>query len=65
MKVNIKEYHAVAFWRWDLPNEDDDLCGICRVQYDGTCSKCKFPGDDCPLSEWSRLGDPLVALSND
>jgi anaphase-promoting complex subunit 11 len=47
MKVKIVSYHAVAAWRWDLP--DDDLCGICRVQFDGTCPKCKFPGDDCPI----------------
>lgn len=48
MKVNIKRWHAVAAWRWDMP-EDDDLCGICRVQFDMACSGCKFPGDDCPL----------------
>ncbi|GAB7338416.1 hypothetical protein MBLNU457_4706t1 [Dothideomycetes sp. NU457] len=47
MKVKITSYHAVAAWRWDMP--DDDLCGICRVQFDGTCPKCKFPGDDCPI----------------
>jgi len=49
MKVTITSYHAVAAWRWDLP--EDDACGICRVQYDGTCPKCKFPGDDCPISK--------------
>ncbi|KAF2224492.1 RING finger domain protein [Elsinoe ampelina] len=47
MKVKILSYHAVAAWRWDLP--EDDLCGICRVQFDGTCPKCRFPGDDCPI----------------
>jgi anaphase-promoting complex subunit 11 len=47
MKVTIKEWNAVAAWRWDMP--DDDVCGICRNPYDSTCSKCKFPGDDCPL----------------
>lgn len=47
MKVVIKEWNAVAAWRWDMP--DDDVCGICRNPYDSTCSKCKFPGDDCPL----------------
>ncbi|GAB7353709.1 hypothetical protein MBLNU459_g4112t1 [Dothideomycetes sp. NU459] len=50
MKVKITSYQAVAAWRWDMP-EDDDVCGICRVQYDGTCPKCKFPGDDCPISQ--------------
>ncbi|KAI4846860.1 hypothetical protein E4T44_04828 [Aureobasidium sp. EXF-8845] len=47
MKVKILSYHAVAAWRWDMPEDDD--CGICRVQFDGTCPKCKFPGDDCPI----------------
>jgi hypothetical protein len=47
MKVVIKQWNAVAAWRWDMP--DDDVCGICRNPYDSTCSKCKFPGDECPL----------------
>ncbi|KAI4848948.1 hypothetical protein E4T45_06116 [Aureobasidium sp. EXF-8846] len=32
MKVKILSYHAVAAWRWDMPEDDD--CGICRVQFD-------------------------------
>ena len=47
MKVTIKEWNAVASWRWDKPQ--DDVCGICRVQFDGTCPTCKYPGDDCAL----------------
>lgn len=47
MKVKIKAWNAVASWRWDVP--EDDVCGICRVQFDGTCPNCRFPGDDCPL----------------
>ncbi|KIW01549.1 uncharacterized protein PV09_07027 [Verruconis gallopava] len=47
MKVKIKTWNAVAAWRWDMP--DEDVCGICRNPYDSTCSKCKFPGDECPL----------------
>lgn len=49
MKVIIKEWNAVASWRWDMP--EDDVCGICRVQFDGTCPTCKYPGDDCTLRE--------------
>ena len=49
MKVTIKEWNAVASWRWDMP--EDDVCGICRVQFDGTCPTCKYPGDDCTLCE--------------
>ena len=47
MKVTIKQWNAIATWRWDMP--DDEVCGICRVQFDGTCPTCKFPGDDCSL----------------
>ena len=28
---------------------EDEVCGICRVQFDGTCPTCKHPGDDCTL----------------
>ncbi|ODQ77459.1 hypothetical protein BABINDRAFT_41595 [Babjeviella inositovora NRRL Y-12698] len=48
MKVTIKQWHQVSTWHWKLP-ADDDLCGICRVSFDGTCPSCKYPGDDCPL----------------
>ena len=47
MKVTIEEWHAVASWRWDMP--EDEVCGICRVHFDGTCPTCKYPGDDCTL----------------
>jgi anaphase-promoting complex subunit 11 len=34
----------------DPDGEDpDDVCGICRVAYEGCCPECKKPGDDCPL----------------
>lgn len=51
MKVNIKSYTAVASWKWDLPPGSDKDCGICRVDFEGTCSKCKYPGDECPISK--------------
>ncbi|RMY08587.1 hypothetical protein D0867_08988 [Hortaea werneckii] len=49
-KVTFSAYQAVAEWKWDLPEDSDDTCGICRVEFEGTCSKCKYPGDDCPIS---------------
>ena len=33
---------------------EDDVCGICRVQFDGTCPTCKYPGDDCALCMFSH-----------
>lgn len=66
MKVTIKNFNAVAHWRWNLSNthsvstdqssneeqesEEEDLCGICRVAFEGCCPDCRIPGDDCPLS---------------
>ena len=41
-------WHPVASWTWDA---QDETCGICRMAFDGCCPDCKFPGDDCPLSE--------------
>ncbi|KAF9490301.1 anaphase-promoting complex subunit Apc11 [Pleurotus eryngii] len=55
MKVKIKQWNAVAQWRWDTGNKDGaddgegDVCGICRVPFEGCCPSCKVPGDDCPL----------------
>jgi anaphase-promoting complex subunit 11 len=49
MKVTVTSYDAVAAWKWDLPQDSDDTCGICRVDFEGTCSKCKFPGEECPI----------------
>ena len=37
----------------DEQDADDDVCGICRVAYDGCCPDCKTPGDGCPLSKSS------------
>ena len=57
MKVTIEEWHAVASWRWDMP--EDEVCGICRVQFDGTCPTCKYPGDDCALC----MAFPMIFLA--
>ena len=53
MKVKIKSWIAVASWKWDVP--EDEVCGICRVQFDGTCPNCRFPGDDCSLRVYSNI----------
>lgn len=56
MRVKVKDYHAFTTWHWDLsagggqdPEASDEVCGICRVAFDGTCPRCKYPGDECPL----------------
>src|ERR1700733_15911982 len=64
MKVVINRWNAIAQWRWNAGQEgegdidedsEEDLCGICRVSYDGCCPTCKVPGDDCPLSMLSCI----------
>lgn len=69
MKVTINDYRAVALWRWNLRDAskgaeeeeeedlDEEVCGICRVPFDGCCPDCKVPGDDCPLSKLFSLLD--------
>ncbi|KAI5885062.1 uncharacterized protein SCHCODRAFT_02594253 [Schizophyllum commune H4-8] len=65
MKVVIKNWHAVAQWRWDNGNDDseDDVCGICRVPYEGCCPACKMPGDDCPLI-WAAVPNGPTSLGD-
>ncbi|KAI8928529.1 anaphase-promoting complex subunit 11 [Entophlyctis helioformis] len=48
LKITVHAWRAVAEWRW-ADVDEDDVCGICYNPYDGCCSKCKMPGDDCPL----------------
>lgn len=62
MKLNIKYYRAVAYWKWAMPEGSDDNCGICRNEFDGTCTKCKFPGEDCPIS--TRSDSSLVMFGD-
>lgn len=47
MKVHVASWHGVAIWQWNVASED--VCGICRVDFDGTCPDCRRPGDGCPL----------------
>jgi len=49
MKVKIKKWLAVAFWKWEANDGD---CGICRLSFDGCCPDCRIPGDDCPLGNF-------------
>ena len=55
MKITYTSYTAVADWKWDLPEDADDTCGICRVQFEGTCAKCRYPGEECPIGACSPL----------
>ncbi|AOA63884.1 Catalytic core subunit of the Anaphase-Promoting Complex/Cyclosome (APC/C) [Komagataella phaffii GS115] len=50
MKVTIQNWHSIFAWHWDVPG--DEVCGICRVAFDGTCPVCKFPGDQCPIGKF-------------
>lgn len=56
---NFPGWNTVAVWKW-LAN--DDKCGICRAPFDGCCSDCKVPGDDCPLG--SRINSLINYYCN-
>ena len=45
LKVAIKRVHTVAKWSWEVT---DEVCGICRNPFDGCCTDCRAPGEDCP-----------------
>mgnify|MGYP003365762067 CR=1 FL=1 len=44
-KINNETYTFLKNYRNDI----DDVCGICRVSYNGVCPNCKMPGKSCPL----------------
>ena len=44
--VKLLSWHAVASWTW---NAGDDVCGICRTDFDGCPPDAKFPGDEAPV----------------
>lgn len=48
MKVVIKQWVPVAVWKWPEIDPQDDVCGICRGQFESTCPKCTNPGISCP-----------------
>lgn len=48
MKVRIKSARFVAAWRWDVTQDPEDVCGICRNAFEACCPSCKTPGEDCP-----------------
>ena len=51
MKVEIKNWHAVASWTWTT---EDDVCGICHMPLDGCAPGAAGPGDDSPVV-WGRV----------
>ena len=38
-----------------LPPAGDDVCGICRMPFDGCPPEAKYPGDDSPVV-WGTCG---------
>ena len=53
---------GVAQWKWIA---NDDNCGICRNAFDGCCTDCKMPGDDCPLGNvFLRMFHAKLIITN-
>jgi anaphase-promoting complex subunit 11 len=50
LRVRIRRFHAVARWSWNVSKEDEDeVCGICQSEFEGTPPGVKFPGDEAPV----------------
>ena len=44
-KLDILKHPIFKNYRIEI----DDVCGICRGNYNGCCPGCKMPGESCPL----------------
>lgn len=54
LSIDVKTWRAVGAWTWGA-GDAGDVCGICRIAYDGCPPDAKFPGDDSPVV-WGRCG---------
>ena len=54
LSLKIKTWHTVGAWTWGA-GDAGDVCGICRIAYDGCPPDAKFPGDDSPVV-WGKCG---------
>ena len=52
--LNVKTWHGVGAWTWGA-GDVGDVCGICRIAFDGCPPDAKFPGDDSPVV-WGKCG---------
>ena len=52
--LNVKIWHGVGAWTWGA-GDVGDVCGICRIAFDGCPPDAKFPGDDSPVV-WGKCG---------
>jgi|TARA_B100000683_G_scaffold276862_2_gene332518 anaphase-promoting complex subunit 11 len=54
LALKIKTWHGVGAWTWGA-GDVGDVCGICRIAFDGCPPDAKFPGDDSPVV-WGECG---------
>jgi anaphase-promoting complex subunit 11 len=64
MKVTIKspnpsthslEAFLIGKWTW---KGEEEVCGICKSELDGTSPESEYPGDDCPVV-WGKCTHPF------
>ncbi|GMM44177.1 anaphase promoting complex subunit 11 [Pichia kluyveri] len=48
--ITVQSISPVYTWEWNC-NDNDEMCGICRISFNGPCPQCKFPGDNCPITK--------------
>ena len=52
-EVTVKNWHAVANWTWDA---GDDVCGICRMPFDGFVSVLPYFAVPVPMHQMRICG---------
>lgn len=48
MKVVINKSTPVGVWVWPNLSDAEDVCGICRAEFETPCPICWKPGASCP-----------------
>ncbi|PVU88715.1 hypothetical protein BB559_005450 [Furculomyces boomerangus] len=49
MKIIVKSITAHAKWAWKTTT--NDICGICRLDFEACCPDCLYPGQTCQIVE--------------
>ena len=54
LPAQVRRWRGVAAWSWNA-GDAGDVCGICRIPFDGCAPDSRFPGDDSPVV-WGQCG---------
>eukprot|EP00477_Mikrocytos_mackini_P001625 GAHX01001751.1.p1 GENE.GAHX01001751.1~~GAHX01001751.1.p1 ORF type:complete len:87 (+),score=6.86 GAHX01001751.1:109-369(+) len=46
--MSFKILNKEIYFSWKWPGLREEMCGICQMTFQEVCTKCKYPGIDCP-----------------